>query len=474
MGLVKVRLFGLLCICFFLASLAGNAANCPLTSACYGPGLGSDGLANTVIGGPDANIVSYRFRAGHTGSLQQIHIYLMQAHAGYSAGTGGLLQVTVNADDGTPAHNPSSTVLATYLLSNPSAASPSIYFPIFVFSTPPSLVAGQLYHIVFTDVDPNPTANYLSVNTLYYDIPPTPSQPTMSDTDFAELLTEQGVAWAPRQGYTPILELDYQDGFIEGNGYMESWVGAPQTISGPAAVRETITVSSSPVSVAGGSVRIARISGSDPLIVRLENGDGTLIEQVELPADAVPLTSPATFAWANFAFSSAHTLATGQNYHLQFGTAASSSYQTFPIRKGYGYGFQAPTYFQDGFAQFNSGDSWVGWTQWDQTNRLDGDLQYYFVLAPSIPPSPVISDAVAATVTTAAISWTTDEPATSQVQYGVETTYSALSSPDPALVTTHSVTLNGLVSHTLYHYSVISTNAAGEQTVSGDLTFSTP
>jgi hypothetical protein len=81
----------------------------------------------------------------------------------------------------------SGTVLATYLLSNPSAASPSIYFPIFVFSVPPSLVQGQLYHIVFTNVDPNSTANYLSVNALYYENPSTPAQPTISDLDGALL-----------------------------------------------------------------------------------------------------------------------------------------------------------------------------------------------------------------------------------------------------------------------------------------------
>jgi len=474
MGLAKLRLSALLCICFILTSFPVHAANCPVGSTCYGPGLGSDGLANTVVGGPDANLVSFRFRAGHTGSLQQIHVYLMQEHAGYSAGTGGQLQVTVNTDDGTPAHNPSGTVLATYLLNNPSAAAPSIYFPIFVFSAPPSLVEGQLYHIVFTDVDPSPTANYLSVNALYYEIPATPAQPTVSDTDFAELLGGPGVAWGPRQGYTPVLELDYQDGFSEGNGYMEGWVGAPQNISGSAAVRETMTVSGPQVTVISGSVRVTRLSGSDPLIVNLENGDGTLIEQTQIPADSIPLTNPPSYAWANFTFSSAHILATGQNYHLQLGTASSSSYQAFPIRKGYGYGFQAQTYFPDGYAQFNQGDSWAGWTQWGQTERVDGDLQFYFTLAPAVPPSPVISDAVAATVTTASITWTTDEPATSQVQFGVATTYSDLSSVDPALVTTHSVALTGLTAHTLYHYSVISTNASGQQTISGDLTFSTP
>ena len=249
------RVFVLLFVCVLAFGSACYANTCLDATGCYGPGIGSDGLANTVVGGPSGNLVSYRFRAGHSGSLQQIHVYLMQSHSGYSAGTGGQLQVTVNADDGTAAHNPSSTVLATYLLSKPLSATPSIYFPVFVFTAPPSLVAGQLYHILFKNVDPNPATNYLSVNALYYENPSVPAQPTISDVDGAVLLGGPGGTWAPRQGYLPILELDYQDGFSEWNGYMEVWVGAPQNISGTAAVRETITVSGTSKNVASATVR---------------------------------------------------------------------------------------------------------------------------------------------------------------------------------------------------------------------------
>jgi len=235
MRLGKFRMFALLLVGVVVTALPGRTT-CLVTTACYGPGIGSDGLANTVVGGPWGNIVSYRFRAGHSGFLQQIHVYLIPNHPGYAAGTAGKLQVTVNSDDGTPAHNPSRTVLASYLLSNPLAATPSIYFPVFVFSAPPLLVQGQLYHIVFTNVDASPTTNYLSVDALYHVIPPTPSQPTISDVDSAELLGGPAGTWTLRQGYTPILELDYQGGASEFNGYMEAWVGSSQMISGISAV----------------------------------------------------------------------------------------------------------------------------------------------------------------------------------------------------------------------------------------------
>ena len=109
MGFGKIRVLGLLCFSFFAVTILDHAG-CTDSSGCYGPGLGADSLANTVIGGPSGNIVSYRFRAGHSGSLQQIHVYLV-SRTGYGAGTLGQLQVTVNPDDGTPAHNPSSVVL---------------------------------------------------------------------------------------------------------------------------------------------------------------------------------------------------------------------------------------------------------------------------------------------------------------------------------------------------------------------------
>jgi hypothetical protein len=274
----------------------------------------------------------------------------------------------------------------------------------------------------------------------------------------------------------PILELDYQDGFSEWNGYMEVWVGAPQNISGTAAVRETITVSGTQKNVASATVRVARISGSDPLLVRLENGDGTLIEQGEIPAASIPLTSPASYAWATFTFSSAHTLLPGQTYHLQFGAASTSRYQAFPIRKGLDYGFQNTTYFPDGYAQFNQTGTWVGWTQWGVSNRTDGDLQFYFTLASNNNSSaPTISNVAAGSLTSsgATITWTTDQSSTSQVDFGTTTAYANTTAVDANNVTVHSEVLSGLVASTLYHYRVHSTNAAGNESISGDLTFTT-
>jgi hypothetical protein len=469
------RIFFLLSVLGFSVSASAQiTANCSV--GCYGPGLGSDGLANTVVGGPYSNVVSYRFRAKHSGLLKQIHVYLISGTAGYAAGTGGTIRVTVHTDDGTSSHNPSGTVLATYLLSNPLSATPSRAFPILVFSAPPSLAAGQIYHIVFTNVDASPSTNYLSVDALYQQSPKTPSQPTISDTDSAELLRSGNGSWAPRKGYTPILQLDFSDGWTEGVGYMEVWIGVPQAISGTQTVRQTLTISDTEKDVKSVAVRVARTLGSAPLTVRLEEADGTLIEQGNIPATAFPLSSSVSYGWAQYTFSTPHRLSPGRTYHLVLQAPSTSRYQAFPIRKGMAYNFKDTTYFPDGYAQFMQNGSWVGWTQWGATNRKDGDLQFYFELsAPAAPPTPTISSVAASAVTAggATISWTTDQTSTTQVEYGTTTAYGSVTTIDATMVTNHSQALSGLSAGATYHYRVHSKNASGGQASSDDFTFTT-
>src|SRR5262249_33143879 len=60
--------------------------------------------------------------------------------------------------------------------------------------------------------------------------------------------------------------------------------------------------------------------------------------------------------------------------------------------------------------------------------------------------------------TAATITWTTDKPSDSLVEYGMTTSYGTLSALNLAQVTAHSVALTGLTAGTTYHYHVISRN----------------
>ncbi len=87
---------------------------------------------------------------------------------------------------------------------------------------------------------------------------------------------------------------------------------------------------------------------------------------------------------------------------------------------------------------------------------------------------PVISSISAKVrATSAVVSWTTNEPADSQVSFGRSTAYGQSTALDSTLVTSHSQTLTGLTARTGYHFKVKSRDAAGNQSLSQDCAFTT-
>jgi len=89
--------------------------------------------------------------------------------------------------------------------------------------------------------------------------------------------------------------------------------------------------------------------------------------------------------------------------------------------------------------------------------------------------APVISSITVTNITetTATVNWTTDEPATTQIDYGETAGYGSSTTLAAALVTSHSQTITGLTAETTYHYSVLSTDAYGNSDGSTDATFAT-
>lgn len=99
--------------------------------------------------------------------------------------------------------------------------------------------------------------------------------------------------------------------------------------------------------------------------------------------------------------------------------------------------------------------------------------QDFSLVLESVPP--VISNVRAEgnQATNMYIKWDTNEPATSQVDYGLTTSYGNTTAEDMALVTSHSVQLLGLQPSTTYHFRVRSYDNARNVAVSGDYTFTT-
>jgi hypothetical protein len=87
--------------------------------------------------------------------------------------------------------------------------------------------------------------------------------------------------------------------------------------------------------------------------------------------------------------------------------------------------------------------------------------------------SPVIQNIqTAVTNTTATITWSTNEAASSQIVYGLSGDYGETSA-DATMNSAHSLTLMGLTSGSLYHYQISSTDSSGNMTTSEDLTINT-
>jgi hypothetical protein len=350
----------------------------PPPATVYGTGINADSLSNSVVGGSGNRRVAYRFRAGTSSRLDSIRIYLASG-SGYSGGNGGSLEISVQTDSGTSSHEPSGNVLASVTVrpGNPISIG---NLPLISFSSPASLTAGQLYHVVFRDVDPSPTSNYVSVNGLFTFADQTVWQPALANADWANLIY-QGGSWSASRGtgagtITPIMQLNYASGAVGGLGYMEVWSATAKTVSGSRQARETFTVSGASRSVSGAAARLKRTAGSGPLEVRLETSGGTLVDDCTIPASSFPTTGYG--AWAGCSFSSARTLASGQAYHLVLSAASGTSYSLFVIREGSMYGFGPATYFSDGYAQYDDGSGWGGFDQpGGSGNANQADLQLY-------------------------------------------------------------------------------------------------
>ncbi len=126
-------------------------------------------------------------------------------------------------------------------------------------------------------------------------------------------------------------------------------------------------------------------------------------------------------------------------------------------------------------------------TRYVLPNLTEG-LTYYLVVVgydaigvegmPSAEASGVVLASSAVTAnsvasSSAVITWTTNKPSSSQVDYGTTTNYGSMTPLDGNLVTAHSQTLTNLASGSTWHFRVRSTDEGGSTTISVDYTFTT-
>ena len=376
------------------ARTAADSSAAPTTAAAADPAaerhgslVAADTLANTRIGGPYGTVLAFRFRSQWTGVVRSVRVYVVvnsDGRDGYSGGTGGRLRVSLVADTGRPRHVPSSRRLASAAVAAPSRDS----WPLVRFAKPPKVVAGRYYQVVFTNDDPDPRDNYVSINALlsYGHGEPSPRLPD----GLAVLLgsTRDGGAtprhWEtraeqPGQRYAPILDVaGGRPGQHLGLGYMEVWSGNPKPIGAGAEVRQLLGRGPSRA-ITGAWLRVRRHAGtSAPLQLSIgPAAGGSALAKASIPASSIPADGD---RWVHVRFAKPLRVP-GRALALTAAADAPSAYEAFPIRNGVEFGFDPRAVFDAGYAQFTSGGAWTGWDQWGQPNRRDGALQFALDLA---------------------------------------------------------------------------------------------
>jgi len=125
-------------------------------------------------------------------------------------------------------------------------------------------------------------------------------------------------------------------------------------------------------------------------------------------------------------------------------------------------------------------------TNWNSTGVSDGSHTLYAVAEDTSGnyatssinvtddnTAPIVSSIASSTDdSSATITWTTNEAATSKVVFGPTSAYGSATS-SVSLVTSHSIGIIGLTDSTTYHYAVVSTDAVGNTATSSDKTFTT-
>lgn len=358
------------------------AAGEPRGAASRNATVAADSLANTRIGGPYGTVLAFRFRSGWTGEVRALRFYVVRnsdGRTGYSGGTGGTLRIALARDARGRRHVPARRSLAAATLDPPSRDA----WPLVRFREPAVVVAGRVYHVVFTNLDADPRRNYVSINALvsHRHRDPTPGVPdglavALSDAPDGGRTpgTWHSRSQRPGDRYAPILEVvGGRENQHLGVGYMEVWVNNPKPIGGGAKVRQLIAPAAGRA-ISGAWLRVRRRGeASAPLELRIERAAGGVLSAGSVPARMVRSDAP---GWVHVRFASAVPLDDSGELALVATASAHSAYEAFAIRQGTEFGFDPRTVFNNGYAQFTQDGAWVGWDQWGGTDLRTGDLQF--------------------------------------------------------------------------------------------------
>lgn len=375
-----------------LVQLSGLRLDSPEYARLYGPGTFTiSSLANIVVGVPKAHtyIASFRFRSLLEGELASARVY-WPTGSGYSKGTGGRIRVRVLPDDGSEDNLPDLTAspLAQFIHTpnlTPAEQKSILDDMPFATSTSP-LVKGQLYHVVFDNLDPEPAANYISVDTQ--SVPTEVGRPArwLNNTDWAALVgtrrvgTQEALTWtnltetgSGGKLFCPIMQLTTVDGASQGCSDVESGsvVGRVDdkpdfrvySVTSGSPVRELFTPSTDKRVTALSFATVATDPGSLRWVIAQ---DGKELASGRITQDQRNYRTftrgksiLSNFVWYDVPLPEEVALKAGSSYGVEFHAEGSSRWFFCGHQNGSASGFTWPAAFTESNAQHLAGDTWV-------------------------------------------------------------------------------------------------------------------
>jgi hypothetical protein len=336
--------------------------------------MAADSKANLPVG--PWGRVSHRFVASTTSQALAVRFSQRGGPDGYSGGTGGTMRVSIREDAGGV---PSDDALAELFFEPDNPDGDWTRFDRLDFPAAATLTEGDVYHVVYENVDPAPLENFISVNDLFVYEAAELSRPPGLGPEFVTLDEEEG-AWDEQSQYTPVVDVVYADGTHDGQAYIEALVEEAAFMVGDLVARQWFIVSGPDRVVRSVSVRARRTFGDGPLRVRLETADGTDLASVDVPAEQIRIGVPEDFGedvsevWVTAAFPEPLTLTSGLGYNLVLSTDAETEYSSIPLREGTVEGLESYRFLDGGAQQtFDGGTVWI-----DVFDLAPADLQFFF------------------------------------------------------------------------------------------------
>ena len=395
----------------------------------FGTNVATLSLSNLTIGGRDRYTRAYRFRARQSGSLSAIRVYWIYkfSKAGYHSGTGGVIRVSVRPDDGSAAHLPSRTVLSTSTvkmnLCTPQEVAVAgkrlegacgnegrfnrdgvrMTFEPIKFKPGTYLKKGSVYHVVFENIDRDPTTNWVGLDGLFHpdgisrllnQLPPPDGLTVLSHSKTSK--------WDESSKTLPIVSIMLNGGEKNqatggsefGLGYIGGW-GAWDSIPAVTkvvAARQTFTTNQRR-KLSEVNIHIGHIEGDGSILIELRDAQGRVLRSVDVASERFPSleacpwrsyfgSTPEPDAscgiWVRRVLSPPLIVNAGERYSLVVRGHGSARFAMHLVEKGLSYGFGKATLLSGGSADMSSdsGATWKPWVIWG-SNRDDADLQFY-------------------------------------------------------------------------------------------------